>query len=123
MYCNGSTDVPSGYAFARDCMQAQHTGHHPTPALRVRGPRLWRHDRPAPLRRLRHGALLQHRLQPCTLAGAQGRVPPPAGRQGGSGSGGTGWRGAAADSHGRNTLVTYHCILISHACHAFWADP
>ena len=52
----------------------------PAPAPLPRHPRLPQHARPAPLRRLWHGSLLQRGLQPRTLARAPCRVPAPAGR-------------------------------------------
>ncbi len=61
------------------------------PATHVRRPRLRRHHRPAPLRRLPLSALLQRGVQPRALAAAQGGVPAPAG-----GAGGCGWGGCAA---------------------------
>ena len=53
-------------------------GMHALP--RLRRPRLRRHQRPQALWRLRQRALLQHRVLPRALAGAQGRVPAHAER-------------------------------------------
>ena len=52
------------------------------PCSHVRCPRLWHHAWPALLRQLRYGALLQCRVQPPELAGAQGGVPAPASQEG-----------------------------------------
>ena len=59
------------------------TGAAPAPRL----PRLRSHERPAPLRRLRHGAPLRRGLQPSALEGAPLRAPAPAGGAGTAGSG------------------------------------
>ena len=58
----------------------------PRPRVRRRG--LPQHAAPAPLRRLRHGALLQRGVQHGALEGAPCRVPPPA-EGGGGGQGGS----------------------------------